>query len=491
MGTVDVSYRRILEIAGPVLITNFSYTLMGVLDTAMVGRLGVPALAAVGLANMVAFSVLSFFWGLMSGVNTLTAQAFGARDRDAVGRVFFQGLYLALASGGVLLATMPLVKAILRWVDPSPEVAAMAAQYMDIRLYGGISIVLLWAADNFYRGLGRTRIMMWCGMAQLVLNCGFNWALIFGELGAPEMGVAGAALGTVLAQIVIALFLLGTILVFGPARREFLPSLRWGWARRRSPATPPASAPREARVWRLQPPLFRALVRLSLPIGVQTCLEMGGVTVFTAVVARIGDAELAATNAVIQAWSVAFMGALALAVGATTLVGQCVGAGELAQTRVVVRRVTWLGYAFTVAVGAVYVLAPARLMALFVTADELPRLLPFARPLFAVVVACLVFDLKFNILSGALRGAGDTTYSMLVNVGSAWLVFVPALLLVTPRWGLVGAWSCFILHVFVIALLLELRVRGSRWLRPPVQARTSPARTAPGKRLLAEGGDAA
>jgi MATE family multidrug resistance protein len=221
-------------------------------------------------------------------------------------------------------------------------------------------------------------------------------------------------------------------------------------------------------------------VRLSVPIGVQTGLEMGGVTVFTAMVARIGDAELAATNAVIQAWSVAFMGALALAVGATTLVGQCIGAGEPQQARVVLRRVTWLGYALTAVAGVVYLLAPRQLMALFVSAEELPRLLPFARPLFAVVVACLVFDLKFNVLSGALRGAGDTTYSMVVNVASAWLLFVPALLIVTPRWGLVGAWSCFILHVFVMAFMLELRVRGDRWLRPPVELHTAVGRRMPG-----------
>jgi MATE family multidrug resistance protein len=142
---------------------------------------------------------------------------------------------------------------------------------------------------------------------------------------------------------------------------------------------------------------------------------------------------------------------------------------------VVVRRITWLGYGFTVAIGAFYVLAPQQLMALFVSKADLPRLLPFARPLFAVVVICLVFDLKFNLLSGALRGAGDTTYSMAVNVASAWLLFVPALLFAAPRWGLVGAWSCFILHVMVMATLLELRVRGDNWLREPVLRQVRPA----------------
>jgi MATE family multidrug resistance protein len=453
MARIDISYRRICRLAGPVVVTNFSYTMMGVIDTVMVGRLGVPSLAAVGLGNMLSFSLLSFFWGLTSGINTLTAQAYGARDRDAVGRVFFQGFYQALIAGVLVLAAVPALRAVLGWVDASPEVEGIAREYIDVRLFGGLTVTVLWACDNFYRGLGRTTVMMWCGMVQLVLNCSFNWIFIFGKLGAPAMGASGAALGTVLAQLVIALYLVGSILVFGPVRDEF----------------------RTRRHWRFEPVLFGRMVRLSVPIGIQTGLEMGGVAVFTAVVARIGDAELAATNAVIQAWSIAFMGAIALAVGATTLVGQCIGAGEPQQARVVLRRVTRLGYGLTVVVGAFYVLAPQQLMALFVSAADLPRLLPFARPLFAVVVACLVFDLKFNLLSGALRGAGDTTYSMAVNVASAWLVFVPALLFAAPRWGLVGAWSCFILHVFVMAALLELRVRGDRWLRPPVLEHQAPA----------------
>jgi MATE family multidrug resistance protein len=489
MARIDISYRRICRIAGPVVVTNFSYTMMGALDTVMVGHLGVSALAAVGLGNMISFSLLSFFWGATSGIDAMTAQAYGARDRDGVARVFFQGLYLAAVSGLLILAAMPLVRMLLGWVHASPEVERIALQFMNVRLFGGIAACVLWVCDNFYRGLGRTTIMMWCGMAQLVLNFSFNWVLIHGRFGLPAMGAAGAALGTVAAQLLIAVFLLCSILVFGRVRHEFFPSLVTGSARRRSLSGPQA-VPRESgmrRPWRFQPLFFRRMMALSIPIGVQTGLEMGGVTVFTAVVARLGDAELAATNAVIQAWSVAFMGALALSVGATTLVGQCIGAREPEQARVVVRRVSRLGVALMAVFGVVYVLGPRQLMALFVTAEDLPRLLPFARPLFTVVVVCLLFDLKFNLLSGALRGAGDTTYSMAVNVASAWLLFVPALLFATPRWGLVGAWACFILHLVAMSTLLELRVRGSKWLHEPVLANLSePQPAAAGARAVAD-----
>jgi len=120
MARIDISYRNICRIAGPVVVTNFSYTMMGAIDTVMVGHLGVSALAGVGLGNMISFSLLSFFWGLTGGIDAMTAQAYGARDRDGIARVFFQGLYLALLCGVAILAAMPLVQMLLLRVHASP-----------------------------------------------------------------------------------------------------------------------------------------------------------------------------------------------------------------------------------------------------------------------------------------------------------------------------------------------------------------------------------
>ena len=108
-------------------------------------------------------------------------------------------------------------------------------------------------------------------------------------------------------------------------------------------------------------------------------------------------------------------------------------------------------------------------MALFVRASELEVLLPFARPLFTIVAVCLFLDLTFNVIAGGLRGAGDTTYAMLANVGSAWLIFVPLTLYVAPRHGLVAAWSCVIVYMTTMALLIWLRFRGTAWLKPAVE----------------------
>lgn len=440
---IDISYRHIAWITAPVLINQLSHTAMGVIDTVMVGSLGVTALAAVGLGNFVAWWLLAFVVGMLSGVNTLVAQAEGAKQPRKASVALWQGLYMGLMLALVFLAIYPATPWLLGLAKASPEATSMASRYMQIRMLTGVGFAFLLASDNFYRGLARTRILMWAGLGQLVINCGLNYVLIFGKLGAPQLGTEGAAWGTVFSQLLVGGILFASILT----SRD----LRQGYG--------------VLETWRFDPPVFRKLVTLSIPIGVQYFMEMGGITVFCALVARLGDAEMAATNAVIQAWSFAFLGAVALSISATTLVGQCIGAGRPEDGRLAVHRVLHFGLGYSAVLGFVYIFFPELLMSIFVGGDDLQRLLPFARPLFTVVVVCLVFDLLFIIFSGALRGAGDTRYPMLVNIGSAWLLFVPATLLVTPVFGLIGAWSCLIVHVMLMAGLLYRRFRGNAWIR--------------------------
>jgi MATE family multidrug resistance protein len=303
----------------------------------------------------------------------------------------------------------------------------------------------LMAADNFYRGLGRTDVPMWFGFAKLGVNCGFNYVFIFGALGAPALGTDGAAVGTVIANLTIGAAMLALLFLKAEFREP------WGLVRHRG-------FDRRA---------FRDLVVLSLPIGLQTFMEMGGISAFTAIVGRLGEAQLAATNAAIQAWSIAFMAGFSLSVGATTLVGQCVGARDLGGAREAVRRVLRIGYVMMGLLAVLYLGAPEWLMGLFVEPGAQEALRPFARPVFAIVSFCLFLDLNFMIAGGALRGAGDTTFSMFVNIGSSWLVLVPATALMAPRFGLVGAWSCLILHLALMGLLLRWRWAGTAWQRPP------------------------
>jgi MATE family multidrug resistance protein len=447
MSRPDTSFRQIVRISAPVMLSQLSYTAMGIIDTAMVGRVGVVALASVGLGSILFWWLLSLFWGMLAGVNTLVAQAEGANDRRAAGVAFWQGIYLGLALSVLVFVLWPLTPRLMEWTGASPDVQASASSYMRVRLLGAFGLMLLMACDNFYRGIGRTDVPMWFGFVKLFLNSGANYVFIFGRIGAPELGAVGAAVGTAIANTVIGVAMFLTLLL-RPEFRDVYELLPRAGVHRR---------------------VFRALVVLSLPIGIQTFMEMGGFSVFTAVVARLGNPQLAATDAVIHAWSAAFMLGFGLSVAAQTLVGQCIGAGEKEEARRVTRRILRAGHVLMTALALVYALLPERLMALFVRESELGALLPFARPLFAIVAVCVFFDLTFMVVAGGLRGAGDTTYAMVANVASAWLVFVPLTLYAAPRYGLVAAWGCVIVYLAAMALLIWLRFRGTAWMKPALE----------------------
>ena len=450
---IDISYRNIFRITAPVAVTQLSYTAMGVIDTMMVGRLGVLEVGAVGLGNMLTWWFLSFFFGTLVGVNTFVAQAYGAKAGRGVGVVYWQGLYLAAAFAVAIAAVLPFVATVFSWTDASPEMRAIAVEYSTIRLWGGLGLTMLVVSDNFYRGLGRTDVPMWCTLGQVVFDTFANWLLIFGNWGFPAMGVRGAAWTTVVSQIAVGLILFGSILRSRWMRREF----------------------EVDRTWRPDLAVLRSMLLVSLPIGVQTFVEMGGISVFTALIAQLGVAEMAATNAVIQVWSMAFMICFSLAVTSTTLVGQCLGAHQQGDVRRVVKRIQRAGFLLMLGASALYLGAPRWLMALFVEGADAAPVVALARPLLFIVVISLFFDLRFNVVAGAMRGAGATTYPMVVNIACAWLVFVPLTIWSVPRWGVVGAWWCLAVYVAVMAVLLEVRYRGKSWMQILIAAEPEPA----------------
>jgi len=149
MSRPDTSYRQIVSLSTPVMLSQLSYTAMGIIDTVMVGRVGVVALASVGLGSILFWWLLSLFWGMLAGVNTLVAQAEGAGDRKAAGVAFWQGIYLGLFLSVLVFVLWPGAPHLMSWTGASPEVQENATAYMQIRLLGAFGLMLLMACDNF------------------------------------------------------------------------------------------------------------------------------------------------------------------------------------------------------------------------------------------------------------------------------------------------------------------------------------------------------
>ena len=433
--------REVAGLAWPVIVSQLSSTLMGVVDTAMVGRLGATELAAVGFSHIWTWTLFSIFIGTASGVQTFVAQRHGAGDEQGCGAWVWQALAVvapAAALAALLVgATAPLWLAAL---GPSPELQARALEFLPGRLIGlvGTTIAFSWA--SFFRGVGDTRTPMLGAVLANVVNAMLGYGLIFGRLGLPQLGVAGSGAAMAVGEWSLAVFL-----VAAAARREV--RARYGTG----PARPHAAA-------------LRRVLRTGLPIGGQWVLDMSAFAVFTTLVARMGDASMAASQAFISLLSLSFMQASGLSVAAATLVGRYVGAGDPAAAERSFRTALGLAGALGATVALLFLSIPETLLGLY-SRDE--AVLSLGGPLLALGAAFQLLDALGITSSGALRGAGDTRWPFLAQASLAWFVFLPAAWLcgVTLGGGLTGAWTGGLVYVTGLALAFIGRFRRGAWRR--------------------------
>ena len=437
------SLRGLLVLAWPIVVSRSSQVVVGIADAFMVAHLGEAALAATTAGAMNTFSLLILPMGVVFIVSSFSSQLLGRGDLSGARRYGFYGLGVAAATQVVGVAGIPFVDLALVRLEFAPDVRGMLADYLAIRLWSGGAAIGIEALANYYGGLGNTRLPMRASVAAMVLNVAGNWILIDGHLGAPAMGVRGAALASALSTAVA---FLGLLLVF--LRERDPEGVRWP---------------------RLRLAEFTRMLRFGIPSGLNWFFEFAAFMFFViVVVAGLGTTALAALMAVIQLNAVAFMPAFALASAAAILVGQAIGAGAKDEVPRLVRlgfaaAATWQGL-----VGLLYVVAPRLIFAPFAREpSSAPALLEAGARMLAFSAAWQLFDAAAAVLAESLRAAGDTAFVLWARLAAGWLVFVPGSW-ITVRMlggGDIAAVAWLVVYLGLLALILFLRFRGGAWRR--------------------------
>lgn len=441
VGAIPGGVAEVARLAYPVVLHNLSHTLLQVVDMAFVARLGPTEMAAVGFAGIWYWTAVCFFVGTATGVQTFVAREHGAGREERCGRWVWQAALplVPLAALG-LVAFAALFPWLLDLLDPAPEIRDPAGAYVALRAFGAPAVPLAIAAASFFRGLSDMRTPLAVGVACNLVNAGLDYGLIFGELGLPALGVRGAALATAVSDWLMAAGMLGFLLA--PRRR-------------RAFDTGPVRPDRRS---------VRRLLRVGLPIGGQWLLDMITFALFTSLIARMGSADLAASQALVTLLHLSFMQVVGVSVAATTLVGRYLGAGEPAAAERSFRSAHKLGAGVAALVGAAFLVWPEELLALFAARGEV---LEVGVPLLAVGALFQVFDALAIVTSGALRGAGDTGWPFAVQTGMAWGLFLPFAWAggVLLGGGLLGAWAGAAAYLALLALVLAVRFRSGVWKR--------------------------
>lgn len=440
-GSVRARLRALLALAWPIVLSRSSQVVVGIADAVMVAHLGAAALAAVttGATNALALFVLPM--GIVFIVSSFSSQLFGMGDLAGARRHAWYGLAVAAAAQGAALVAIPLVPAFLRALPYAPDVRAELQAYLAVRLLSAGAVVGLEALGNYWGGLGNTRLPMIANMAAMLLNVAGNAVLIEGRLGAPALGVRGAAVASTLSTT--AAFLALFALFVRECRRLGTGALRGSELRR--------------------------LVRFGLPSGVNWFMEFAAFAFFVnVVVAGLGTVSLAALMAVIQVNSIAFMPAFGLASAGAILVGQAIGASRRDRVPGLVGLTFLVAAAWQSLVALSYVAAPELVLSGFArdprTAEELVAV---GRRMLLLSALWQLADAAASVLSEALRAAGDTAFTMWMRLALAWLVFVPGSFVSVRLLGAgdSAAVGWLVSYLFALAVALLLRFRSGAWRR--------------------------
>ena len=439
-------WRMVWQLAWPLIVANSFWNLQVTIDRIFLGQYSTEALGA-------AMGAIGIFWAPMAlvqqtaaYVTTFIAQYKGAKQPHMIGLSVWQSIYLSLAGGLLFLILIPLSPSIFYWFGHSAKMQVLEVEYFSALCLSALPTALVACASGFYTGLGQSRMIIWINCVGLIVNVVFDYFLVFGNLGFPELGIQGAGYATAIANLVAAIFAFA--LVFRK-KHDVEYKLYSGW--------------------KFNGDLLYRFLKFGLPSGMQWALEGLGFTAFHIFIGRMpnGDAALAASSITVTIMLLALLPALGVGQAVSVLVGQKLGERKPDEAE----RLSWIGfqmaliYIFITCV--TFVLFPSFYLNWFHNADNQAMwdsVSYMVRYLLIFVAVFSIFDTSNIVLSFALKGAGDTRFVTLVALALPWpLMVLPSCWVSEWETGVYWAWGAASLFIIVQALVFVWRFIQGRW----------------------------
>jgi len=431
--------RSILALGLPLIGSHVAQMSLQVTDAVMLGWYSVEGLAAGTLGVTLFFTLFVMGSGFAWAVMPLVAHAAASGEAVELRRVTRMGLWL---SAGFAVLVLPFFWAsgpILRALGQEEALAALAQDYLRIAGFGMMPALLVMVLKSYLAALERTQVVLWVTVGAALLNAFLNWVFIFGNLGAPEMGVRGAALASVL----VALASFAALALYA----GLLPALR--------------RYTLFARIWRPDREALSRVFRLGWPIGLTGLAESGLFSAASLLMGWVGMLELAAHGIALQIISVLFMVHMGLSNAATVRAGRALGRGDGEGLRRGARVVTAMSLGFALTTVVLIVAVPGLLIGLFLAPDDPQRAQVIAVGVGLLAVAALfqLFDAAQVMALGLLRGVQDTRVPMLYAAVSYWGVGVPMSWVLAFPLGLggPGIWLGLVIGLALASVTLSLR----------------------------------
>jgi len=436
---------RLLRMALPMVVSQGAFAVMIFTDRWFLAQLSPTHMAAALGGGVTFYLSISLFQGIIAYANALVAQYFGAGEFHKCTKVITQGILIAIFLIPALVILTLILRNLFDWMGHTAQQEALEKSYYTIMMAGGVLTLVKVALASFYSGIGRTRIVMTCDVLGILVNIPLTWALVFGHFGLPAMGIAGAALGTILSTAFsIAIYLL--FYLKPEYTRQFATTASLGFDQG----------------------IMRRYIRLGLPSGTEVFLNIAAFSGFLLMFQGYGIAAAASATIVFNWDILSFVPLLGLNIAVMSMIGRFVGADDMDKANEVITAGYILGLGYSLLLATCFLVFRNQLVEVFIFFDEeaeeirsLSRFMMIGLGIYAFCEGVL------QVAAGVLRGAGDTRWVMVASVTLHWIMLVAQFFVIRVLdYGPRVSWMGFVLMILAICLVFLGRLWGNRWRDP-------------------------
>lgn len=436
--------KELLILALPMIISTACDGVMTFTDRLFLARVDSEQMNA-ALAGGVTLQMLQFFFIGLTGYSTaLVAQYFGAKQKGNASKAAFQAIIITLLAWPLIILLKPLTVSFFELMKISETQIKYQVDYINILAWGGVFGMMRFTLGCYFTGIGKTKVVMFATLAAMLTNVILDYILIFGKLGFEPMGIKGAAIATVSGGFVAVVILIITYLQRNNVKEfEVMKSFRFNWA------------------------IMKKLIYYGSPAGIEMFLNFFAFSVMVSLFHAQGEAAATATTIMFNWDLISFIPLLGIEIAVTSLVGRYMGAGRPLIAKHAAYSAIKTGLFYSIVILALFLLIPEVLVRMFhpdTPSEVFETAVPIAVSMIKIAALYVLLEAVLVALVGALRGAGDTLFTMILSVALHWL-FVPVLYfsLNVMHFSVTFSWFLLVLFFFVFFTLFIFRFKSGKW----------------------------
>lgn len=437
MKQTSITNREIWRIAYPIMLGNLAQTIITFTDTAFLGHLGTIELSASMMAGLFYFVFTTLAMGFAIGIQIFIARRFGEGDFKKIGVIFEHGALFVLGLGIFLFCLLHFFSdGLMRIIIDSEKIYAASMQYLKFRHFGIIFVVFNFLFRSFYVGISNTKVITYSTILMAVVNICFDWCLIFGHFGLPQMGVGGAALASLMAEI--AAFCFFWIYTFVTIPHEKYGMFQWH---------------------KLQPELMGNILKVALPCMLQKLFSFGAWFAFFILIEKMGETAIGVSSVVRSTYMILIIPGFAFAATANTLTSRIIGEGKSDEVMAMLWKVVKNGVLCSLVLVVMTAIFPTLVLQIYT--DDMTIATAAIPSVYAICVATILLS-SGMVYFEAVSGTGNTSAAMALEFGVL-IAYVVYVYLMSKTGSIAAVWTAEWFYNAVMGLIAFLYIWKADW----------------------------